>query len=32
VIEKPAGTMYRHPTDYIQWMKFDDEFSEFGKE
>jgi len=24
--------MYRHPTDSIQWKKFDDEFLEFGKE
>jgi len=24
--------MYRHPTDSIQWKKFDDEFPEFGKE
>jgi len=24
--------MYRHPTDSIQWKKFDDEFPEFGKD
>jgi len=30
--ERKCDGMYRHPTDYIQWKKFDDEFLEFGKE
>ena len=24
--------MFRHPSNSIQWKKFDDEFPEFGKE
>jgi len=30
--ERKCDGMYRHPTDSIQWKKFDDEFLEFGKE
>jgi len=30
--EKKCDGMYRHPTDSVQWKKFDDEFPEFGKE
>jgi len=30
--ERKCDGMYRHPTDFIQWKKFDDEFPEFGKE
>jgi len=29
--ERKCDGMYRHPTDSIQWKKFDDEFPEFGK-
>jgi len=32
VNERKCDGMYRHPTDSIQWKKFDDEFPEFGKE
>jgi len=30
--ERKCDGMYRHPADFIQWKKFDDEFPEFGKE
>ena len=30
--ERKCDGMYRHPTNSIQWKKFDDEFPEFGKE
>ena len=30
--ERKCNGMYRHPTNSIQWKKFDDEFPEFGKE
>ena len=32
VNERKCDAMYRHPADSIKWMKFDDEFPEFGKE
>jgi len=30
--ERKCDGMYWHPADYIQWKKFDDEFTEFDKE
>jgi len=30
--ERRCDDMYCHPTDFIQWKKFDDEILEFGKE
>jgi len=30
--ERKCDGMNRHPTDFIKWKKFDDQFPEFGKE